>query len=288
MLIKEKKMTKYVIRRQKELARQCRSSSESSTSSSEPAEEEAGDESILDGLFSLTDNMEISESLAIGFNSWDSLDTFDHLFSLDLNSTDILSSVESPDSNLFDDLLKLTNDGNLDFGQFSTFDEPMSFTNLTNRNTDQQMFSVDLAASTTTSSFEQLIESLPSPPPSSPFLFELGLPSRELLDGEKHLIEELTSACVVLQNPYQRIVDAHNESYYFGPNRTSDIFRTQYHFYRMIQMAKRLTTFRRLLLPDQVSMLKSSLVEMLNIQSILMYNADRQSWRFIDVSQVKL
>lgn len=278
-------MTKYVIRRQKELARQCRSISESSTSSSEPLEEEAANETILDGLFPLKDDMEISESLdTVGFNSWDTLDTFDQLFSLDLNSTDLLSSAESSDSNLFDDLLKITDDVNLDFGQFSSFDEPISSSSFTNHNTDQQMFSV---APATTSSFEELIESQPSPSSSSSLLLELGLPSRELLDGEKHLIEELTSACVLLQNPYQRIVDAHNESYYFGSNRTSDIFRTQYHFYRMIQMAKRLKSFRSLLQPDQVSMLKSRLVELLNIQSILMYNDDRQSWRFIDVSRVK-
>lgn len=279
-------MTKYVIRRQKELARQCRSTSESSTSSSEPLEEEAGDETILDGFFPLKDDMEISESMdTVGFNSWDSLDTFDQLFSLDLNSTDLLSSVESSDSNLFDDLLKLTDGGNLDFSQFASFDEPMSSINLTNHDTDQQMFSA--APATTNSSFKQLIESLPSPPSSPSFLLELGLPSRELLDGERNLIEELTSACVLLQNPYQRIIDAQNESYYFGSNRTSDIFRTQYHFYRMIQMAKRLKTFRSLLLSDQVAMLKLSLVELLNIQSVLMYNDDRQCWRFIDVSRSK-
>lgn len=285
-LIKEKKMTKYVIRRQKELERQSRRASESSTSSSsEPVEEDAGDEDMLDGILSQKDaDMEISEPLdAVRPSSWDSLDNFDQLFSLDLNSTDLLSSLESPD-NLFDDLLKITDDDNFDCSQFSFTDEPLPSHSPSNgHSTDHQNNSIaPTVSAATTTSFEQLIESLPSRSPSPPLLPELGLPSRELLYGEKHLIEELTQACLLLQNPYQRIIDAHNENYYYGTNRTSAIFRTQYHFFRMVRMAKRLTSFRSLPSFDQVAMLKATLVEMLNIQSILMFNADRKSWRFID------
>ena len=112
---------------------------------------------------------------------------------------------------------------------------------------------------------------------------EIGFPRRELMEPEKMFIKEISNACALLQNPYQKIIDCNNDYYYMGAYN-SQFFRTKYHFHRMIRMSKRLHCFASLTQADQVLMLKTTLVEMMTLQSILMYNSDRQSWRFIDVS----
>jgi len=108
-----------------------------------------------------------------------------------------------------------------------------------------------------------------------PLTSELGFPPRELILPEKYLLMELTNACTVLQNPYKRYE-------YFDLSNSGRM--TEYTFYRLIRMCKQLSAFSQLCRVEQGLVLKRSLLRLLHMRSVLMYNRDRDSWCFVDVS----
>lgn len=109
---------------------------------------------------------------------------------------------------------------------------------------------------------------------------EIGFSNRELIQPERCLIKELTAACSLLKNPYKRIV--------FTNFTTTDTIHqcriTEFFIHRLIRMSKRLSSFSQMSLADQVRLLKTGLIEMLCLRSVLLYDPDRDSWNFLDVS----
>lgn len=128
----------------------------------------------------------------------------------------------------------------------------------------------------TCNDYDPVIELVPRIGSNDSPLREIGFSNRELIPPERCLIKELTDACVVLKNPYKRIMVFNN----YDSVRSCRI--TEYSFHRLIRMSKRLSRFSQLPLSDQAKMLKFSLLEMLAIRSVLDYNPDRESWAFID------
>lgn len=126
--------------------------------------------------------------------------------------------------------------------------------------------------------YDPVIEFVPRIGTNDVMFREIGFSNRELILPERCLIKELTDACTVLKNPYKRILVFNN----YDSVRSCRI--TEYSFHRLIRMSKRLSRFSQLPLSDQAKMLKFSLLEMLAIRSVLVYNPDRESWGFIDVS----
>ena len=128
--------------------------------------------------------------------------------------------------------------------------------------------------------YDPVIEFVPRIGTDDAIFREIGLSNRELILPERCLLKELTDACNVLKNPYKRILVFNN----YDSVRSCRI--TEYTFHRLIRMSKRLSRFSQLPLSDQANMLKLGLLEMLAIRSVLVYNPDRESWGFIDVSIV--
>lgn len=104
-------------------------------------------------------------------------------------------------------------------------------------------------------------------------------PSSDLNLYEKKWIEELSSAGSVLHNPYIQIKDYQRD---YAPICSAKL--TQFFFYRMIRMCKKLKAFEALMPIDQGRMLKHSLLELLAVRSVLFYHKDRDAWCFVDVS----
>ncbi len=127
----------------------------------------------------------------------------------------------------------------------------------------------------------QLVSSEQQFPPAC-FFFRLhpdinAFPYQELILPESCLLQELSSACSVLQNPYKRIQ-------YLESFNVEDASRiTQFMFHRLISASKGLSAFNGLSREDQGLMMKLSLLKMLSIRTVIMYNASRECWGFINV-----
>src|SRR5699024_3853262 len=89
---------------------------------------------------------------------------------------------------------------------------------------------------------------------------EIGFPYRELLLPEKHLLLELSNACSVMTNPYQRI-----RVYQLDEPGASMI--TDYILHRMILMAKGLSSCREMPPERQEQVVKQNLIKMMMLQS---------------------
>lgn len=96
-----------------------------------------------------------------------------------------------------------------------------------------------------------------------------------LQEIENDRLEELKNACLLLRNPYSQIV---NETNHLG-----DALKvTEAAIRRLIKMSKRLSAFNRLSQNDQISLLKSSIIEMMCIRATTSYNSENNYWYFID------
>lgn len=112
---------------------------------------------------------------------------------------------------------------------------------------------------------------------SRPYPDVAAFPYQEMILPESCLLQELTVACSVLQNPYKRI--QYLES--FDVEDASRI--SQYMFHRLIRASRGLSAFNGLSREDQGLMMKLSLLKMLSIRTVVMYNASRECWGFINV-----
>lgn len=103
--------------------------------------------------------------------------------------------------------------------------------------------------------------------------------NRELIQPERFMIKELTEACVVLHNPYKRIL-------YINSVMNHQCQIVEFYIHRLIRMAKRLSAFNQLSIASQGELLKRNLLKMLGIRSVVLYDKDREAWFFLDVSLV--
>ncbi len=128
---------------------------------------------------------------------------------------------------------------------------------------------------------DPLIESLSPVQPHqiTPLFTSIGFSVREFTFTEKCLLQELSNACSVLQNPYRSLRHISAEQ-----NNLLNISLISEHFLRrLVQMCSKLDGFRALEPVDQKAMLRSSLLEMTAIRSVLMYSDDRKAWLTVDV-----
>lgn len=101
--------------------------------------------------------------------------------------------------------------------------------------------------------------------------------NRELIQPERFMIKELSEACVVLHNPYKRIL-------YINSVMNHQCQIVEFFIHRLIRMAKRLSAFNQLSGASQGELLKRNLLKMLGIRSVVLYDKDREAWFFLDVS----
>lgn len=92
----------------------------------------------------------------------------------------------------------------------------------------------------------------------TPMYREPGFPAEDLIFEEKVWIGELANAGSVMHNPYMQIKDYQRD---YAPVCSAKL--TQFFFYRMIRMCKKLKAFEALMPIDQGRMLKHSLLELL-------------------------
>lgn len=108
---------------------------------------------------------------------------------------------------------------------------------------------------------------------------EIGFPEDELLLPEKYLLNEVHSAGELLKNPYKRI----REFAQLDPEYTGRM--TEFILFRLIRMAKQLNGFASKTKEMQGTLLKHGLIEMMVLNSVLMYSEYRDAWAFVDVRQ---
>ncbi|KAH9506924.1 zinc ion binding, variant 2 [Dermatophagoides farinae] len=119
---------------------------------------------------------------------------------------------------------------------------------------------------------------------SIPLLQKLSLSNDELYEPELYLIQELTTACLLLKNPYKRI--QYSSLFTKNPKYPShmphDCGITEFFIHRLIRMSKRLGSFAKLMLDDQIELLKHNVLDMLLIRSVLLYDPDRKAFCLLD------
>ncbi|XP_075679882.1 uncharacterized protein LOC113789465 isoform X2 [Dermatophagoides pteronyssinus] len=132
---------------------------------------------------------------------------------------------------------------------------------------------------------KQLKQSQPSSSSSSlPLLRQISLSDDELYIPELYLIQELTSACLLLKNPYKRIQYSSllTKNPKYPCHMPHDCGIAEFFIHRLIRMSKRLGSFANLILGDQIDLLQHNIIDMLVIRSVLLYDPDREAFCFLD------
>ncbi|KAH9426438.1 zinc ion binding [Dermatophagoides pteronyssinus] len=130
---------------------------------------------------------------------------------------------------------------------------------------------------------KQLKQSQPSSS-SLPLLRQISLSDDELYIPELYLIQELTSACLLLKNPYKRIQYSSllTKNPKYPCHMPHDCGIAEFFIHRLIRMSKRLGSFANLILGDQIDLLQHNIIDMLVIRSVLLYDPDREAYCFLD------
>ncbi|OTF73371.1 hypothetical protein BLA29_013783, partial [Euroglyphus maynei] len=117
-----------------------------------------------------------------------------------------------------------------------------------------------------------------------PIIRQLSLTNDELYLPELYLIQELTSACLLLKNPYKRI--QYSTLFTKNPKYPShmphDCSVVEFFIHRLIRMSKRLHSFADLILGDQIDLIKHNIIDMLVLRSVLLYDPDRDAYCLLD------
>lgn len=229
-------------------------------------------------------------------------DSFEDLQSSNGKVNQIDLSESSEEQQLFDEItdeiLMQTDNANNNSSSFDLdyldLDNLNSPSGSTTSNSNCQTLSLFESKS---SKYDSILEFIPSSPSTGQVVSELpnlsssfyfynqnrlypditAFPYQEMVLPESCLLQELTVACSVLQNPYKRI--QYLES--FDMEDASRI--SQYMFHRLIRASKGLSAFNSLSRDDQGLMMKLSLLKMLSIRTVVMYNQSRECWGFINV-----
>lgn len=105
----------------------------------------------------------------------------------------------------------------------------------------------------------------------------LGLPTgHQLSTSEEYLLQELSTACRLLQNPYKRI--QYFES--LSPHSSTRII--EYTFYRINRCCKQISAFTALSRTVQSKLLQCSLLKIFCLRMVLYFNERRAAWNLID------